>query len=427
MNNFDERDRLSRELRARSEAMGGHPIGMDQVRRTARRIVWRRRIATGAVAAAVLAVAVPAGMAATGGVDRGIGPVGHPTRSVTHTAPSPTPSPSPSPTPSPTPAPTPTWPAGAIPLTTAGLAQGAAPTIVYLQGATLHNGDVSEQLPAAYSEIAPNQGGWVALSKHNGEYSLVQLDTTNHVIGTPAPSAPGIAVDLANRTAWFEAGAPGQPGRLVQSIGMAQGQDSLTVPPDVTAHPVGYVRNGLVFATDGVHPQVAITDFAPGTAEVWLKGAIAAGGASEAADLISVQLQSAGTGSCWAVVDPGWTDMDPAGHERWHTCDYALGQFSPDGKYVVGTDAYGDGLGPSWVAILDARTGHEVARFQRPPGSDLFIGQLAWEDESHLLASVHENGSWQIVRMETSGHLEAASPAVPGDETTSPFAFSARP
>src|SRR5689334_512924 len=226
MNGFD--DELTRQLRERSQDVGGHPIGMDQVRRTAQRIVWRRRIATGAVAAAVLAVAVPAGFAASGGVNRGVGPVGPSTPSVTQLQPSPTQTPSPSPAPSTTPDqtatsnPSPGLPAGVVPLTTVGIPAGAAPKIPYLDGNTVHVDGNTEQLPGSYTDIATYHGGWVALDMQNGEYSLVQLDTSNHVVGAPQPSAGGIAVDGAGRTAWFVAGAPGQPGHLVQGINMAE-------------------------------------------------------------------------------------------------------------------------------------------------------------------------------------------------------------
>ncbi|HET7356824.1 MAG TPA: hypothetical protein VFJ09_09135 [Nocardioidaceae bacterium] len=422
----DERERLARELKTRSHDVGGHPFGMAEVRQRARGIVWRRRIATGAVAAAVLAVAVPAGLAATGGTDRGIGPINQPSPTVTHGSPSP--SPDQSPAPSPSPSPSPTFPAGAIPLTAVGAARGADPGIIYLDGGVLHNGSMTEQLPAAYTDIAVYHGGWVALAAQNGDYSVVQLDQDNRVTSTQ-PGAAGLAVDGGGgRTAWFVAGASGQPGQLVQGIGtgMGEGQDSLPIPPGVTAHPVGYVRTGLVFETDGLHPQVSVTDFTPGTAEVWLKGALGAGGASEAANAISVQTKSTDFGSCWAVVDPGWT-AGAVGHERWHTCDYSLGQFSLSGKYVAAYPAYVDGLGSSSVSILDASTGKPVVTFQRPTDSDLYVTDVAWEDDTHLLAVVHEDGGWQILRLGTDGSIVAASPAVPGGDENRPFFFAARP
>ena len=414
----DERERLSRELKARSQDVGGHPIGLDQVRQRARGIVWRRRIATGAVAAAVLAVAVPAGLAATGGTDRGIGPVGPPSPTVTNAAPSPSPSPDQSPTPSPSPSPT--FPAGAVPLTAAGAARGADPGIIYLDGSVLHNGSMTEQLPAAYRDIAVYHGGWLALDQQNGDTSVVQLDQDNHVTSTQ-PGAAGIAVDEAGRTAWFVAGASGQPGQLVQGIGsgMSNGESSVPVPPGTVAHPVGFAGPGLVYDTDGTHPQVFVTDFS-GSQPTPVPGALKAGGTSVATNRISVLTKVTDAGSCWAVVDT-------SGKPDWSTCDYTLGQFSLDGKYVAAYPAYFDGLGPSSVTILDAHTDKPVADFQRPLSSDLYVYDVAWEDDTHLLAVVHENGAWQILRLGTDGSLEAASPAVPGGDSSCPFFFAARP
>ena len=412
----DERERLARELKTRSHDVGGHPFGMDEVRQRARGIVWRRRIATGAVAAAVLAVAVPAGLAATGGTNRGIGPIDHPSPTVTHA----TPSPSPDESPTPDPSPSPTFPAGAIPLTTVDLQQGSAPAIIYLDGTTLHNGSETEQLPTAYQDITSYHGGWLALEVQNGGYSAVQLDP-NGTITSTQPSAAGLAVDEAGRTAWFVAGAPGQPGQLVAGIGsgMSNGESSVPVPTGTTAHPVGFAGQGLVFDTDGVNSQVFVTDFS-GSKPTPVPGALKAGGASPALNRISVLTKVTDAGSCWAVVDT-------SGTADWSTCDYTLGQFSLNGKYLAAYPSYFDGLGPSSVTILDAHTSKPVADFQRPPGSDLFVGDVAWEDDTHLLATVHENGAWQIVRLGTDGSVEAASPAVPGGDSNCPFFFSARP
>ncbi len=53
MSSHDEKDLLTRELRERSSDVGGHPIGFDAVRKSARRIQRRRQVLAGAVAAVV--------------------------------------------------------------------------------------------------------------------------------------------------------------------------------------------------------------------------------------------------------------------------------------------------------------------------------------------------------------------------------------
>ena len=74
MNNSDEKDQLTRELQDRSRDIDGHPIDFESVKQGARRIARRRRITGVAVAAAVLAIAVPTALALTNGTTGGLTP-----------------------------------------------------------------------------------------------------------------------------------------------------------------------------------------------------------------------------------------------------------------------------------------------------------------------------------------------------------------
>jgi len=393
VSNFDE---LSRELRDRSHDIDGHPIGFDAVKRSAHRIQRRRRIASAAVAAAVLAVAVPTALAATNGATSSRGVVGQPTPPVN-------------------------TPSAPVTLTTAGIPRGANPVIPFLDGRTLLLPDGrTETLPAAYTSITPFRAGWLANAFTHGELSVVQLDADNRVISN-RPGGDGFALSGDRvMVSWFVAGTNGQPGHLFQGLpsGMSEGQASLETPPGVQIRPVGFTDDGVVYESDGTDPEVRITQF-DGHSSV-IRGALAASGVSQVIGRIAVQTESTDRGSCWAVVDA-------EGTPDWSTCDYSLGRLSPDGKYVVGTDPYGDGLGASWVAVLDASDGHEVARYARADNGSLFIADLAWEDDTHLLAVVWENGEWSVVRMDPDGGLQEASKALAADETSRPFWFAATP
>jgi hypothetical protein len=398
---------LARELRARSRDIDGSPARLDTVKERAHAIRVRRRIATGAVAAAVLALALPAGLAVTGGDTGSQGPVGRPTPTsgVSHTA-----------------DPRPQRPEGAVDLTTVGLTRGADPGIVFLDGTTArYPGGQSVTLPAAYSALTPFHGGWLANSFDQGEASVVELDPNNQVVRS-TPGASGFAVSADGLVAWAEYGAPGRPGTLVKAIatGMGEGRSTLDLPADTQVQPVGFVGGGqLVYQTYGTDPEVRVTDF-DGTSRR-VPGAISARGTSQAADRVAVQTRSTDDGgSCWAV-------MAPDGDLAWDTCAYALGKFSLDGRYLIGTDPYGDGLGDSWMAILDAGTGKEVARYQRPANGDLFIHDMVWEDDTHVLAIVHQGIRWRIIRLDDNGHVESASEARVGDEASWPFVFIATP
>nr|MBA3266368.1 hypothetical protein [Nocardioidaceae bacterium] len=195
----DNHDELASELRRRSEEVGGHPIAFDSVRRTARGIQRRRRIAGGIAAVAVLAVAVPAGMAASSTLNLGQQPARQPTSGSVTSADGSTTDPSVAePTQSPTPSESATEPTTTDPtpdssenssppadpnlektvdLTAAGAVRGVDPAIAYIDGPTLHVADAPPlNLGVSYYDIAPHRGGWIALgSNDDGRLTLFFL------------------------------------------------------------------------------------------------------------------------------------------------------------------------------------------------------------------------------------------------------------
>ena len=81
MNDHDEKDLLTpRAARPLRRTCGGHPLGLDHVRGRARRIQRRRNAVAGAVAAVVLAVAVPTALSVTDATrtQRSAGPADQP-------------------------------------------------------------------------------------------------------------------------------------------------------------------------------------------------------------------------------------------------------------------------------------------------------------------------------------------------------------
>lgn len=106
----------------------------------------------------------------------------------------------------------------------------------------------------------------------------------------------------------------------------------------------------------------------------------------------------------------------------WSTCGYQLTAFSPDGAHVLAKPD-GDGLGPRSLAVYSA-DGKEI--FDLAVAHDGFIGQTVWEDDSHVLATVHEQGDWAVVRIGLDGSREYAVPAVHGDDANPPFVLPSR-
>ena len=127
--------------------------------------------------------------------------------------------------------------------------------------------------------------------------------------------------------------------------------------------------------------------------------------------LVAAQTSFSDAGSCSSVTEPD-------GAPVFETCAYSFENFSPDSTYVSGTDAYRDGIGQSYVVILDAATGDEVARWD---GTDGFARNWVWEDETHLLIVAYEQGEWRVHRLGVDGSTDVVLASTKGDDVTPPF------
>lgn len=410
MSGFDDRDRLVRELRERSQAVGGHPLDLDSVKRSARRIQRRRRAAVGLAAAAVLAVAVPAGFAMSGTSTRSVGPAGHATASVTTSAsPSPTPTPSPSVPASPAPTATPNDTGNTTGISLGVLGSGPAPTIGWLEGRTYHHDGTTTTLPGVYTDVSAYRGGWLAVD-HSGQGArVVTIDNTGTVVSEQPGGDRIVASADGTRIAWFADGAI----RSALPSGMSEAEGTEKITPGVYADVVGWADNHVVYTTSGGDTgSVYLTDMA-GTNRI-VPGLVTSRGSSDAAGLVGglVSYDDKTGTSCWAVVKV-------TGERLWRTCDWALQSFSTDGSLVLGIPSEADGLGPTKVALLDARSGEVKAVFELPPNG--FASGFGWEDDSHVLATVYDDGQWGVVRLAPDGSARRVLPSVTGTDTEAPY------
>jgi hypothetical protein len=113
----------------------------------------------------------------------------------------------------------------------------------------------------------------------------------------------------------------------------------------------------------------------------------------------------------------------PGLHQKWTTCASRLVSFSPDGGHVLGTGPVAHRFGEVHrVAVYDA-SGALLTSYTARGGDH--IDQVAWEDGSHVLATVFELGSasscpgacrghWAVVRLGLDGSVELATPVVRG-------------
>ena len=124
-------------------------------------------------------------------------------------------------------------------------------------------------------------------------------------------------------------------------------------------------------------------------------------------------------GTCSVVLDPAESGSTPL----LRTCDYALDEFSPDGSYVLASDTYGDGIGSGTIAVF-ATDGDRLAYRNNHSTQDLrFYNSAVWEDETHVLFSLFQDGKWSIVRMDVNGAMEFAVAPEKGDEMEVPWHF----
>jgi len=434
MSTRDE-DRLSRSLHDHAGEAGPATTGLDEVRRRARRLQQRRRLTTGLAAVAVAAVVVPLGITAADRTvaDRSVAPAttstsDDATSDATEVAtPDATPSTTPDATPTATPAapeePTVTAdPRSAEPprpaLTVQDAPDGAPAAITYLRGRTLVvPGADPVDLPASYDTVAPYRGGWLAVQRNDqGQTYVVHIDASGQVTGSTKGGGRIVTSQDGVELAWVE----GDKLLLDSTNGHSEQPQSVALPAGTTsASPVGFVGSGSVlFSTaDQTGQRFFVSDFSKVSP---VDDVLQVRATDESSSRIGVQTSfNSDTGtSCWAVVT-----HRPVGGEPT-TCDWTLETFSPDGAHVVGYPSGTDGLGSSTVALLDSRTVKPVVTFDRRGNADTFVADTAWEDDSHVLVSLHEGGSWYLVRLGLDGSVQKVD-GTTGSAEESPYRFAA--
>jgi hypothetical protein len=395
--------RLSDELHHRASALTDlHPIGFDDVRSRARGIRRRRRATTGLAAAAVLAVAVPFGLSLDGsGTTRPEPPVA-------------------------TQGPSPDRPSGEPDrrgvLTNDVEATSSAPRLPYLLDGEVVTPD-GERVPLEGSprSFAPLGNGWVTADPATGELRFHDaegsLERTEESTGTLAGSADGTVVAWATpdgrvvtesteggtfeipRPAGFR--SPVQPVAVTGSRSCDPGGEGCVVLYEST----GEVQEAYATSSTGDHTAV--------------NGLLSLGGASVDGRVSGV-VSVADDGSCSAVA---W----PYGDVEWETCEHTLDRFSPDGEYVIGRPAYLDGLGDASLAIIDVNSQEVVAEWSSTEETQAFVNTAVWDADGTVLATVHEHGSWSLMRMSPDGGLTTVLELEGGDESTPPLVLPVAP
>lgn len=383
MSNHDElRDALRRTA---DRGTGGttHPLGLEDVKGRARGIRRRRAALTGLAAAAVLAIAVPAGIVVTDQGNNG-----------------------PDTGPAATPTPTPLEPGEPVLLDVEAAPSGGPAALPVLLGSTLTepNGDTIE-VGDGVRAFVPLGDGWVVTRQRSVEDITVdRLDAEGTVIGSDRGSWGLAASEDETAVAYA------RPTGEVMTV--SEGEEPFSLGRVPMASPEVVVMQGSANCRDTAESgRCTVYANDPNKGESW---SVTSGlEASRAFDFSTVRglapdgrlagiVSVSATGSCSAVVSAD-------GSEQWRTCDYTLDAFSPDGRLILGRPAYLDGAGDASLALLRADSGELVARFQNDEVTQSFVGASAWESNDAVLATVFQGGSWHLMRLGTDGSLSRLS------------------
>lgn len=378
MNPTPLEDQVHDALHRRVDPLQHAPFTVTDVRRRARRIQRRRAVTAGAAVAAVLAIAVPFGLAATGPAQRSeVPPVTQP--------------------------PAPEVVSGTVlvdPSSAETLAESPVP-LLDVDAPSLISPDGTTDLPGPFSVLTPYLDGWVGVAMNEGAGTLRFLGADGTVEDGGSPTGGLVGKPDGTRVAWSEYTGSAWQVVVADPSGSVEPVRT-TFPPAPLEHrvePVGFVSDDEVAVRtfdDSVDTKTYVLN---GGEPVEVPGLLQAESASAATGLVAGLSRLTADGACSGAVNGAGTPV-------WETCEHSIGAFSPSGTYVVGTDPEADGNGPSTVSVLDGSTGEEIVTFEvalprRTVGG--FWSQMAWEGDEALVVRVFRGEEFDMMRLGLDG------------------------
>lgn len=387
--------RLTRELHEQVEDWHETPLTFEGVQGRARTIRRRRQaLGTGAVAAAVLAVAIPIGIGFSGDLGSTPDPANpSPTRMVEQPGPTPR--------------------ADGTFRFALDVAEGPVPDRGFLvpdeQVWVTPGGEI--ELPGHFVQLVPFGDGLMGVRgpdrQESGPLEVVTLDNELDVVSAVATSSGIASTADGSRLAWVE-----QDGDR-WTVVSAPADGSEPTRTEVPAYPtiegflteeqvaVSFEDDGefvkAVVGPDGLTPSPVLdgTGEAPTFQDVR--------GTSDLAGLVAGQTEFRGDSTCSQVRDVATAETVQ------QTCDFGLGELSPDGRWIIGYASYYD-YGSPTLAILDATTLQPVVEFtsDRDPPSAVVMA-AAWEDDDSVLAVVNQSGRQAVLRFDADGEVTRVS------------------
>jgi hypothetical protein len=302
------------------------------------------------------------------------------------------------------------------PLALADLPMGARPGIDYLVGDTYvtMNGDrMSSPDFATAGTATPARGGILTATARppQGPFLFSKISLVNggrsQALGCGTASF-AMSTDGIESAYWVaDSCSPGGAGKLYSGVNNTMGDSGpayVATPTGAIDEPVGILRQGVVVNDegsdrgDGPNALLVATDGSGTTTRI--DPLVSAGGSDMNNNVVSGVLRT--DTSTGAVVDASSGDV------KWRAPGWQLGQFSNDGKYVVGHEL----SDPFGYAIFDAVSGAQIARFDSL-GEKVTIQQVAWDFNDTVLAVASDSDQEAIVRFDLDGHPTRATETRP--------------
>jgi hypothetical protein len=417
MNEYDDLTaQLSRTLTDHADELSATSLGLAEVKGRARSI-RRRRTATAVVgAAAAVALLVPTVALAshTGGTKNEPAPATQ------------TPTQTPTPTTTATPDQGGHQPAPGI-LDVSDLPTGAAPRMEYVTGGrTLHQidgstVDIATRYPIS-SFVVLTDGSHLWLTTHQGT-PYVEVEDGTGTFHDPVPSGWALSVNSTHSlAAWIRPDGQVMAWNLGSTEPVAYG-DPVPAGSDLRMGPV---------LGDSCGPKgycevyVNVPDQQTGEWQPWL---VDVNGTQKYTDgsyrILADSTESGLSIGYRKITDSGTcSDLLGAGEfQGFETCQHTLVSFSPDEKLLLADPAYHSGIGNGVIAMYDLKGKVQFERHSTAK-TQAFYPEAQWEDATHVLAPVFQDGHWAIVRIASDGSMEYAVAPIAGEDMTNPYVLA---
>ncbi|SDU67487.1 TolB-like translocation protein [Jiangella alkaliphila] len=293
---------------------------------------------------------------------------------------------------------------------------GPAPEVPWYEGGALHFGDSTTpyeylgrpENPATIQRIS---GGYVVTQSEpdltHATVTLVRDDGEQVVLATGLVEPPVVSAD-GERLAWAVQNEEvirdtQQTFTTTVSVADAGGELLAELPASASpyASPAGFLADGRLALNAEVDGERGV--------HAWEVGDDAITQLPVGADLLAMS-PAVGLG-VYNDGDGAYVAADLAtGEDLWLYEDGKNPSFSPDGRYIAGSDRPNAPDSPVELVLRDARTGDEVLRVAFE-----WIAHRRWESPTSIVLSVVQGTEAALVRCTVDGDCELATELRPAD------------